>query len=143
MSFSCRSITIDGVVVPAITVCNQSLSTPVVNTSSETTVATSCNCRKVYGTITNANSGDTLDAVEANYFVSVNSGYSYAVTLPDVGTMIGKSITFVSTNTFYEAWFTIYGPIYVSDTQFTLNAYASVTFLSDGTRWWITSYYQD
>jgi hypothetical protein len=143
VSLSCKSITVNGGVVPAITVCNQSLSTPTANTSSDA-VSTSCNCKRTLGYLTRAEyANQTLPAVEANYFVDVQSGYSYAVTLPNVEVMAGKSITFVSTNTFYEAWFSIYGPIYVNDTYFTLNAYASVTFLSDGTRWWITSYYQD
>lgn len=83
MSFSCKPITVNGGMVPAITVCNQSLATPTVNTASSDSSSTSCNCKRAVGFLTRAEYADhTLPAVEANYFVDVQSGYSYNVTLP-------------------------------------------------------------
>lgn len=55
--------------------------------------------------------------------------------------MAGKKLTFVNTSNVYEAWFAIYGPIHAEDSSYSLNAYTSVTFLSDGTRWWIIGEY--
>lgn len=88
-----------------------------------------------------SNGTSTLDPVAANYFVTLSMGSYATVNLPDVGVMSGQSLTFVLTSPLYEASFTIAGPIWISDSTFGLNAPSSVTFLSDGNRWWITNYF--
>ena len=80
-----------------------------------------------------------LDPIAANYFIHLNVGVFGTVTLPDVAIMNGQSLTFVMTNSNFEASFSIQGPIWISDSTYNLTQPASVTFLSDGNRWWITS----
>ena len=80
----------------------------------------------------------TLGDVSANYFVTLSYSW-YTVTLPDVEVMCGESLTFVVTNSNYEGRCTLSGPIDVSDSSYALTAPGSVTLLSDGNRWWITS----
>lgn len=83
----------------------------------------------------------TLECVAANYFITMTSGVYATVNLPDVNLMSGQSLTFVVTSSSYESGFSIEGPIWLSDTSFSLNSPSSVTFLSNGSRWWITSYF--
>ena len=89
--------------------------------------------------ITASNGNIDLDPIAANYFIHLNVGTYGTVTLPDVALMNGQSLTFVMTNSNFEASFSIQGPIWISDTSYDLTQPASVTFLSDGIRWWITS----
>lgn len=89
--------------------------------------------------LTPSNGSSSLDNVAANYFIHLNSGVYATATLPDVAVMSGQSLTFVSTNSSYESNFSIEGPIHLSDTSYNLTTPCSVTLLSDGTRWWITS----
>lgn len=93
--------------------------------------------QNIYLTI--ANNGQTLGVVSANYFVHIDNGNNFSVTLPDVSAMVGESLTFVTTNSSYESNFAISGPIDISDSSYSLTIPSSVTFLSDGTRWWVTN----
>jgi len=88
---------------------------------------------------TPSNGNIDLDAVAANYFIHLNNGTHGTATLPDVAVMSGQSLTFVNTASSFESSFSIQGPIWISDSSYNLTQPASVTLLSDGTRWWITS----
>ena len=61
------------------------------------------------------------------------------VTLPDVSTMVGRTLLFIKTDGNSESELTINGPFIDSQTTYSLYSsdYGSVTFISDGTTWYI------
>jgi hypothetical protein len=104
-------------------------------------------------TLTSADDGHYLDDQYDYYFVSLPSWPPYSVSLPDPSTMLNREIVFVVLDPVYESWFTLNGNIQGSGggqvsssssgggTTFNLSGHQSVRLLSNGSSWYITSYY--
>lgn len=95
----------------------------------------------IYLSVSNGNVD--LDPIAANYFIHLSNGIHGTATLPDAGVMSGQSLTFVNTASSFESTFSILGPIWISDNSYNLGVPSSVTLLSDGNRWWITSAFSE
>ena len=90
-------------------------------------------------TLTEANNGQNVPSVNANFFCNIAESNSISMNLPDPAVMSGHSITFTYVTNNGESQITLNGTIGLSDTTFTMNNPQSVTFLSDGATWWITA----
>ena len=84
------------------------------------------------------NNGETLLSSDSILFC--NSLYSFInVNMPDVALMQGKSMTFINVSGNYEGQFILNGPFNNASTYNINLAGDSVTFMSDGTTYWITA----
>ncbi len=90
----------------------------------------------------NDDNNTTLGVGPSIYFVPLQNGYPFSVTLPDVEVMENRELTFIVTTQVYESWFTINGPL-TGGGSFTLSGLSAVKLISDGTNWSPTSYYND
>ena len=90
-------------------------------------------------TLTEANNGQNVPCVDANFFCNISENSYVDVNLPDPSVMSGHSITFTYVTFNSESGITLNGTIGLSDTTFSMNYPQSVTFLSDGSTWWITA----
>ena len=92
-----------------------------------------------YYTITEADSGSTLSETYSTFFVTIPYEY-FDVYLPSVSDMIGRSLLFIKTDGNPESTLIINGPFVDSESTYSLNSsdYGSVTFISDGSTWYVT-----
>lgn len=89
--------------------------------------------------LTEANDGQNVPCVNANFFCNIAESTNINMNLPDPAIMSGHSITFTYVTNNGESQITLNGVIGLSDSSFSMNNPSSVTFLSDGTTWWITA----
>lgn len=84
------------------------------------------------------NYGETLLVTDSLLFCDSNYHY-ISINLPSVASMQGRTMTFINTSGTYESTFLINGP-FNGAPYYNLNLSGmTVTIVSDGTTWWITS----
>ena len=90
--------------------------------------------------VTESWDGNTLPNIAGTYFCAIDEGYSVNINLPDPGVMSGESLIFVYTLNNGESQISLNGNINSqSGNSFTMNYQQSVSFISDGTTWWVTA----
>ena len=92
-----------------------------------------------YILITNSDDSITIGTTVSTVFGDIN--YDLDVYLSDPSVMPGQSVKVVRTDAFAEGAFRINGTIAGSITYYSLGHHSSVSFVSDGSSWWITAAY--
>jgi hypothetical protein len=86
--------------------------------------------------LNNSNNGETLLTTDRTLFC--DSAYSYInINLPNVTLMQGKFLTFINISGNYEGQFILNGPFFGGSTYNINLAGNAVTFVSDGSTYWI------
>ena len=92
-------------------------------------------------TLISTDSGITLDTIFDTYFIVITAG-GFSVNLPDPSLMTGRILNFIMKTGGGEFGFTLVGSI-DGGSNFGMNSRVSVSLCSDGTGWYIVSFYED